>query len=143
MGRHSGYLLRRYSETVANQRTSISAVQSNAFDRTVSLEEFTLTWTARRPHVCPVQSLCLFVDDNAIDITEQIAEQCSAIAAIGIHLDNFATGSVLQDVKFSGTHSVLSDSGSLDSRGTANRWILAIKLVFHHSCLGNCGSVAE
>jgi hypothetical protein len=56
------------------------------------------------------------------------------ITAIGIHLDNLATGSVLQDVEFSGTHSVLSNSGSLDSPGTLNRECLGHrKLVFHRS----------
>jgi hypothetical protein len=100
----------------------------------------------RSPAPCLSSTKSLFsVDDNAVDIVEQIADQRSAITAIDIHLDNLATGFCIAGCKVSGIHAVVSEFGSIDSPDPARHKLDLDhnQLVFHHSSLGNLGSATE
>jgi hypothetical protein len=71
--------------------------------------------TYSRSHVRPVQCLGPFVDHDPIYVVEQVSKQGAAISTIGVHLDDFAAWSVLEDIELSGTHGVLSPEDLIDA----------------------------
>jgi hypothetical protein len=69
-----GHSHRRYSGPWPTNSRRLPPLRSMRSSEPSAWKKLTFSRTNRRPHVCPAQGLCLFVDDDAVDIAEQIPD---------------------------------------------------------------------